>query len=350
MFCHKCGEKGLEDASFCAKCGAKLTVDNELNTVSPEQGQAINTPQHEIVGTPSPTNRYEYNDDNAVVKTTNRPSREFFIKLIDGDFGLAKTYWWFVFVLGSVLSIPLTFILKYEAIVIYAIPCLLYQIVALIGLWRAATKYKGSWIWSGLSKAVCVLGWLSVISIPFIIYGAKIANTNNVPIESSSSSKPSISTSSIDSNSDTNTKWTKLDGVAFSFDLSSVHKNDDGYYIVRSMYNNSKPDLSMTEEYEWLSTTSSFAIDCDYRKISSVFEKAKNCTGLNGGGFCMLIVDEFKASEKMDNNIINTANKRAGLPYVPLVYSSHVDDYRKSFKPAIGKVNKLVDLICKGIS
>jgi len=28
MFCHKCGNKSLEDAAFCQKCGEKLVVED----------------------------------------------------------------------------------------------------------------------------------------------------------------------------------------------------------------------------------------------------------------------------------------------------------------------------------
>ena len=40
MFCHKCGNKALEDADFCQKCGTKLIVDE---TVPPIDSDSVIT-------------------------------------------------------------------------------------------------------------------------------------------------------------------------------------------------------------------------------------------------------------------------------------------------------------------
>jgi len=87
--------------------------------------------------------------------------KSFFRKLRDGDFGLAKTYWVFAVVIGSLLGIIMN-ILSYIPILgfFFALFVIFYQITAWIGIWRASYRYHGPKVWAVLARVVVVLGWI----------------------------------------------------------------------------------------------------------------------------------------------------------------------------------------------
>lgn len=110
----------------------------------------------------------------------------FFGKLLNGDFGLAKTYWLYGVLVAFILSIPIKFITSIESIIIIILLSGVYQITVLMGVWRAANKYKGLKLWAVLAKIAAVLGlfilMLGVISVLSLIdYNGeqKIASYNN---------------------------------------------------------------------------------------------------------------------------------------------------------------------------
>jgi len=97
-----------------------------------------------------------------------------FHKLIQGRYGLAKTYWgfaiglgflfyFFSFVIGSLGSPTLT--------IIWILGLYSFQIIVWIGVWRAADQYNGLKVWSGLAKFAVIMGVLMVLG--------QLANTFN---------------------------------------------------------------------------------------------------------------------------------------------------------------------------
>jgi hypothetical protein len=95
-------------------------------------------------------------------KTIAHPvGRSFMSKLIQGDYGLAKTYWLFGVLGNIVMSLPLPFIAE-ELILVLYLPLLSYSVVVLIAVWRAANRYQGPKYWSILAKIATVLGWIQV--------------------------------------------------------------------------------------------------------------------------------------------------------------------------------------------
>ncbi|MCG7869715.1 MAG: hypothetical protein JAY74_25510 [Candidatus Thiodiazotropha taylori] len=103
-------------------------------------------------------------------------NRGFFSKLISGDFGLAKTYWAFYFLVGAIASILLyplqTIELNYtSAILVFFIGIIwtTYGIVVSIGVWRASNKYEGLKLWAILAKIVIIFAWGAQITN--IIFG-----------------------------------------------------------------------------------------------------------------------------------------------------------------------------------
>jgi zinc-ribbon domain len=78
MFCNKCGTEAVINAKFCSNCGGTL---NEVS------------PIHEVP--------YMQEDPLSLL-------RGFFTKLLHGDYGLAKTYWLYGMLIGSIIFIVLS--------------------------------------------------------------------------------------------------------------------------------------------------------------------------------------------------------------------------------------------------
>lgn len=93
----------------------------------------------------------------------------FFKKLLNGEFGLAKTFWLFWLLVGIVWGVVLAIVegvfplpLLWLYTVSYLV-YLVYQVLVMIGLWRAANKYKGWKVWAVLAQIVAVLIGISVV-------------------------------------------------------------------------------------------------------------------------------------------------------------------------------------------
>jgi hypothetical protein len=89
-------------------------------------------------------------------------NKAFFVKLINGDFGLSTMYWFFG-VFGS-LAIKFLFNTVGQAsdsvfLTLFVIATA-YFIVVWIGIWRAADKFEGDEIWVVLSKLMVAFGVL----------------------------------------------------------------------------------------------------------------------------------------------------------------------------------------------
>lgn len=89
-------------------------------------------------------------------------SKSFFLKLMDGDFGLSDTYWLYGVVSGFgirfifwVLDHAQAHLVVFVALWLLA---LAYQIMVWIGIWRAAEKYQGDGIWVVAAKVMVVVG------------------------------------------------------------------------------------------------------------------------------------------------------------------------------------------------
>ncbi len=93
------------------------------------------------------------------------------IKLKNGDYSLAVTFWGFngVFCLtASVISAlisnaPITIIPTWLRWV-YIVILYLYNPILLLGIWRSAAKYDGRFLWAALAKASVICGVLLYIS------------------------------------------------------------------------------------------------------------------------------------------------------------------------------------------
>jgi len=91
------------------------------------------------------------------VKSVN----SFFVKLANGEYGLAKTFWLFNILPGVVISVFGEFIITPIFLFVYII----YLIPLLTGLWISASKYQGLKVWSVLTKIHVVMAALSIFSV-----------------------------------------------------------------------------------------------------------------------------------------------------------------------------------------
>jgi len=90
--------------------------------------------------------------------------RGFFSRLVNGDFGLAKTYWLYGFVAGMVINVITRIVPSLGLLAVILVLTIPYQITVLLGVWRAATRYEGLKAWAILAKIAAVLGWLGVLA------------------------------------------------------------------------------------------------------------------------------------------------------------------------------------------
>jgi hypothetical protein len=104
---------------------------------------------------------FAYNVDETKIVD---PSKGFLTNLLEGNYGLAKTYWLYDFLFGWLLTIfayGIVILTKspdlFPYIFIFLIP---YQVCVTIGVWNAASKYDGSKMWAVLARISVVLSAL----------------------------------------------------------------------------------------------------------------------------------------------------------------------------------------------
>ena len=78
-------------------------------------------------------------------------------KFLNGDFGLAKTYWLFYFIPNGLLNFLTRKVPNEQYDWIYGLFSI-YLLPVMLGIWRAADRYEGSKIWSFLAKFTVILG------------------------------------------------------------------------------------------------------------------------------------------------------------------------------------------------
>jgi hypothetical protein len=88
-------------------------------------------------------------------------------KLIQGKYGLAKTYWGFAIGISIILyflSIVIGTLGSPTLSFVWVLGIYSYQVVIWIGTWRSAGYYEGPIIWAGLAKFAVVIGILATFS------------------------------------------------------------------------------------------------------------------------------------------------------------------------------------------
>ena len=94
-----------------------------------------------------------------------------FSRLVDGDYGLAKTYWLFGVLVNVVFNVLFKVIESTASNPRQALAQMLiltsigvaYGVVVIIGTWRASSKYQGPKFWAILAKIMVVIGIVGLV-------------------------------------------------------------------------------------------------------------------------------------------------------------------------------------------
>jgi len=136
----------------------EAAIEADLET--PVSAEQINTDISEIFSSDQETINESSNNESP------QQQKGFFSKLINGDYGLPKTYWLFG-VLGNLLFIiPITLASAAKSLAILVLALLIsvvYSLIVLVGIWRASDKYQGAKVWSVLAKIAVILGILQLL-------------------------------------------------------------------------------------------------------------------------------------------------------------------------------------------
>ena len=86
------------------------------------------------------------------------PHKGFFGKLVNGDYGLAKTYWLFGVLVAAIFIIVMNVPMSWRWYLFIAIGYTIYLFPLYVGIWSAANKYQGHKVWAVLAKIVVIIG------------------------------------------------------------------------------------------------------------------------------------------------------------------------------------------------
>jgi cation transport ATPase len=160
MFCTNCGKESKESENFCSGCGNKIAKEEQsemerfykLATGKEPTSQAVKdalkkvSNNTELVGEMKALEKKT--EDFVEANTEEKDEEQIWIKIITGEWGLAKTFW--VFGVGMFILFALFWQANQTysgeitlAYLLYAI----YSFFAFIAVGRAAYKYKGFILW-----------------------------------------------------------------------------------------------------------------------------------------------------------------------------------------------------------
>lgn len=151
IFCAECGQEIAKTDKFCFSCGIEVG-----KKATPSVATNTTTPVETVIPTESAVTEY---------------GKNIFSKLIDGDYGLAKTYWLF----GVLANVGFNILFKVAEstasyprqalaqILILTSISVAYSVVVVIGTWRASGKYQGPKFWAILARIMIVIGIFGLI-------------------------------------------------------------------------------------------------------------------------------------------------------------------------------------------
>ena len=165
QYCRHCGKKLVEQTfrtvRYCEKCKSEY---DEGDDFCQRDGSKLVTKKIEIDSEDLQPAKQTKDGSKLIQKELNPeiisgPEKGFYAKLVDGDYGLAKTYWAFGVFVGISVNIILQLMEASNFLIFLYAVYLAYEIPVLIGTWRAGEKYQGKSIWVVLTKITVVLGW-----------------------------------------------------------------------------------------------------------------------------------------------------------------------------------------------
>lgn len=107
-------------------------------------------------------------------------SNNFFSKLINGDFGLAKSFWVYgvlVFFLSNIIfNVAISnFGVSVGMVIGFMLVSTIYEITVILGVWCASNKYQGQRLWAILAKIVMVL-WGIILPLMWLVVIGMLRN------------------------------------------------------------------------------------------------------------------------------------------------------------------------------
>lgn len=144
-FCHQCKTQVEDDTKFCTNCGIEFNQEKVVVKIPLEMATKI-----------------EANED--------KEEKNFFTKLEMGEYGLAKTFWLYGFLVRVIANGILKFISNKNIFIVCILLYALYELFVMVGIWRAANQYKGLKLWAALAKVAIILGiFAMLVSLPMIV-------------------------------------------------------------------------------------------------------------------------------------------------------------------------------------
>jgi len=157
--CPKCDFTNVQGAVCCGSCGEDISA-SEITDV-------------EVKPTANPVQNVQATE-NTINETKNIKMMDrvllFFVRLVGGKYGLAKTFWLYGLLVGIVFNVAKLAAQTSHLQILYVgivIVHFMYLPLLLIGAWRASDAYQGNKAWPILVKISIVI---APISIAFDIY------------------------------------------------------------------------------------------------------------------------------------------------------------------------------------
>lgn len=132
-------------------------------------------------------------EDESVEKQAPVLSRKRFVrKLVDGDFGLAKTYWVYGVLVGFLFNPVYAVIenliegtdVQVAAFGFVVTVQIIYSVLLLIGLWRAAKRYQGRAVWARLVQLLVIVS-TAVLAVGTVVAAILIGQFLSTPLSNS---------------------------------------------------------------------------------------------------------------------------------------------------------------------
>ena len=143
--------------------------DNDERYMPP--GVIVTPPPNEIPGDEDSNEAFDVVEDEPSADPAPDSQKTIdndtvFNTLIMGKFGLAKTYWVFgicIMVLLYILSNIIGTLGSPTLSIVWVLGLYAYQVIVWVAIWRAAGRYSGPVIWSGLAKFAVIIGILATL-------------------------------------------------------------------------------------------------------------------------------------------------------------------------------------------
>ena len=118
------------------------------------------------------TNRHDMSHNVTPSFSSSAPTRNFIGKLANGHFGLARTYWLFGVLPAITINLLSNFgITSVAGLFLLTSIYAAYDILVIMGVWRAAKKYEGPKLWANMAKVFMILGAIGLtISLGVLLH------------------------------------------------------------------------------------------------------------------------------------------------------------------------------------